>query len=133
MTILKKLFQKAGSKGERKSREGKRFVQSLEFEVSGVDADGQDFAIRSNTTDISGEGGCLRLSRNVETGRTLTLKDKRGDSYKAQVCWHNFDLEYGKCLVGFKVVENSQDWLLNVVSLLGSLSNQHGTRTGLKT
>jgi hypothetical protein len=132
MAILRKLFQRLEGKGQKKTRQGKRFVQSLEFDVSGVDADGQAFTIRSSTTDISGEGGCLRLSRNVEVGIPLTLKDRRGDVYKAKVCWHNFDLEYGKCLVGFKVVENSQDWVLNVVSFLGTLSNQHGTRTSLK-
>jgi hypothetical protein len=123
MGFLKKLFQKAEDKGKRRSRVGKRFSQSLEFEVSGSDVDGQTFTLRSRTTNISGEGGCLRLPRNMEVGNPLTLKDNRGDIYTARVCWHKFDMESNTSLVGFMVLDNSHDWALNMVSILGKKSN----------
>jgi hypothetical protein len=123
MGFLKKLFQSAEEKGKRRSRGGKRFSQNLEFEVKGLDADGNGFSVRTRTTNLSGEGGCLRLPRNVEVGNPLTLKDNRGDIYTAKVCWHKFDMESETCLVGFMVLDNSHDWALNMVSILGKKSN----------
>jgi hypothetical protein len=123
MSFLNSLFRPSPKKKGGNRRSGKRFQQITEFEVSGVDADGQPFQTWVESVDLSGEGGCLRLSKNVEADTVLTLKDKRGDIFTVQVCWRNYDLENGKCIAGFKVKDNHQDWMLNIVSILGSTSS----------
>jgi hypothetical protein len=132
MFLLKKLFKGSETATSRPNRSGRRFRHNASFEVTGVDADGQPFSVTAETLDISGEGGCIRIPRNVESRVILTLKNRKKEEYKVQVCWHKFDLEYGKSLVGFKVKGPGDDWALNVVALLGTATSRHSSATSLK-
>jgi hypothetical protein len=66
--------------------------------------------------DVSREGGCIRISYDVENTEILVLRDVLGKSYQVEACWCEYEIATDQRLVGFKVRGNSDDWARNVMS-----------------
>lgn len=102
-------FSRIGSR-----RQSKRIPLKIEFEIVGHDENGDRFSTHAQSHNISREGGCLLLDRDMPNGEIIKLKSPRGSSFIARVCWSTFDIKLNRQHVGFRLTSN-RDWVMHEV------------------
>ena len=66
-------------------RRTRRVSLNVEVEVSGSDAQGDHFTIRSQATNLNQHGGKLHLTRDLPPDSILVLKNSRGSRMSVRV------------------------------------------------
>ncbi len=95
-------------------RQSKRIALKIEFEIVGHDENGIHFSTHAQSRNISREGGCLLLDRDMPNGEIIKLKSPKGSSFIARICWSNFDIKLNQQHVGFRLTSN-RDWVMHEV------------------
>jgi hypothetical protein len=93
-------------------RNSRRINLRINFEVFAYDENGVHFSTRALTRDVSREGGCLLLDRDLKSGDIMKLRSPRGNSFIAHVCWSNYDTNRNTRQVGFRLTSN-RGWVLH--------------------
>ena len=93
-------------------RNHKRIHLKLSLRVSGRDESGFSFVSKGETSNVSGQGGCLKLDKYVKRGTTLRLSDDKGHQFTADVRWSLWELTKDVRYVGFKLTEGTRGWIL---------------------
>lgn len=94
-------------------RLSKRVTLRMGVEVSGKDENGRRFVVQTETRNVSRDGGCLALDRDVINGDRLKLTNSRGAQFIIRVHWCLFDGQKNIRLVGFKLSEKSRGWVVS--------------------
>jgi hypothetical protein len=102
-------FPRTGSR-----RQSKRIPLKIDFEIHGHDENGIHFSTHAQCHNVSREGGCLLLDRNMPNGEILKLKSPKGQSFIARVCWSYYDNKLNLQHVGFRLTSN-RGWVMHEV------------------
>jgi hypothetical protein len=100
-------------KTETSRRNAKRVTLRVGVEVSGKDEHGRRFVVRTETRNVSRDGGCLALDRDVVNGDRLKLTNSRGTQFIIRVHWCLYDGQKNLRMIGFKLSEKSRGWILS--------------------
>jgi hypothetical protein len=84
----------------------------INFEVIGHDENGSHFSAHGQTRNVSREGGCLVLDRDMKHGDIVKLRSPKGIPFIAHVCWSTYDMQKNLRRVGFKLTSN-HGWVLH--------------------
>ena len=70
--------------GQRKSR---RVKLKIDLTVTGYDQDGTPFTDHVQTENVSKDGGCVLLDRDLRRNQSLRIEANRGIRFPARVRW----------------------------------------------
>ena len=106
------MFFMGNQKTNSTRRTSRRIHLLISFEVAGHDENGQHFSTGAQTRNISREGGCLLLDRDLKLGDLIRLKSPKGSLFIAKICWANYDMQRNVRQAGFKLSSN-RGWVLH--------------------
>jgi len=102
------------SNRSRTNRSAKRIPLQIRLTVSGRDEHGTAFADQVRTENLSVDGGCLLLNRDLRRNQSLRIEGQNGARFVARVrsCMYYFRQNTRR--VGFQLdAESKKSWILS--------------------
>jgi hypothetical protein len=96
----------------RSRRTHKRYKMHVPFGVQGKDESGHFFVTKGFTRNISPDGGCLVIDKDIHHGERLKLIGPKGDLFFARVCWAVYEYLHDQRLVGFVLTSEKDRWVI---------------------
>jgi hypothetical protein len=93
-------------------RKYRRFALEFPLEVSGIDEQGHPFKTTGWIKNVSPEGGCLSIDKDIVEGTVLRLISPKGVEFEAIVCWGSYSCEIDSRLLGFELTGGQENWVL---------------------
>lgn len=84
----------------------------LPFGVQGRDERGHSFVTNGFTRNVSPDGGCLVVDKDIPSGERLRLIGPKGDLFLARVCWAVYEYHNDQRLVGFVLTSEKARWVI---------------------
>jgi hypothetical protein len=103
------LFRRGDSRSKRIHR---RYQMKLPFGVQGRDERGHSFVTNGFTRNVSPDGGCLVVDKDIPSGERLRLIGPKGDLFLARVCWAVYEYHNNQRLVGFVLTSEKARWVI---------------------
>ena len=101
------------SNSPRGDRNAKRIPLQICLTVTGQDEYGSAFVDQVLTENVSKDGGCLLLSRDLRRTQSLGIKGQNGTRFLAEVRWCMFYAHRNARHVGFSLDRNSRTgWVI---------------------
>jgi len=109
------MFDKRETRGISR-RQSRRVSARVRFEVSGRDENGHRFALQTETRNVCRDGGCIILDRDITPGNHIRLTSLHGMNFMARVHWCLYIPRNNVRLVGFKLTDHRQGWVVTDLS-----------------
>jgi hypothetical protein len=93
-------------------RKQKRVSLNVQMEISGRDEHGFRFLCTASTHNVSTEGGCLLIPKDLARGELIRLAGPKGFQFVARVIWANYDYRNDSRQVGFTLIGARNGWIL---------------------
>jgi len=101
------------SNSPRGSRTAKRIPLQICLTVTGRDEYGSAFVDQVLTENVSKDGGCLLLSRDLRRTQSLKIQGQNGTGFLAEVRWCMYHARRNTRRVGFQLDRNSRTgWII---------------------
>ena len=96
----------------RSRRIHRRYQMQLPFGVQGRDERGHYFVTKGFTRNVSPDGGCLVIDKDIPDGKLLRLIGPKGDLFLARVCWAVYKYHNNQRRVGFVLTSEKNRWVI---------------------
>ena len=103
----------SNSSRSRTNRNAKRIPMQLCLTVTGKEEYGSAFADQVRTENLSIDGGCLLLNRDLRRNQSLRIDGQNGARFVARVRWRMYYFRQDTRRVGFQLDSDSKkSWVL---------------------
>jgi hypothetical protein len=101
------------SNTSRSNRSAKRIPLQIGLTVTGKDEYGTAFADQVRTENLSIDGGCLLLNRDLRRNQSFRIEGQNGDRFVARVRWCMYYFRQDTRRVGFQLeTDTKKSWVL---------------------
>ena len=98
----------------RTNRSAKRISLQICLTVTGKDEYGTPFADLVRTENVSIDGGCLLLNRDLRRNQSFRIEGQNGARFVARVRWCMYYFRQDTRRVGFQLdAESKKSWVLS--------------------
>lgn len=86
-----------------------RLALQFPLEISGRDEWGKSFVLVAQVCNVSSEGGCMTIKRDLAKGEKIHLLTPKGTHFVAKVRWSRSNGQAEQRYVGFDIIEGTQN------------------------
>jgi hypothetical protein len=98
----------------RTNRSAKRIPLQIRLTVTGKDEYGTAFADQVRTENLSIDGGCLLLNRDLRRDQSFRIEGQNGTRFVAKVRWCMYYFRQDTRRVGFQLeTDSKKSWVLS--------------------
>ena len=98
----------------RSNRSAKRIPLQIRLTVTGKDEYGTAFADQVRTENLSIDGGCLLLNRDLRRNQSFRIEGENRDRFVARVRWCMYYFRQDTRRVGFQLeTDTKESWVLS--------------------
>ena len=103
----------SNSNRSRTNRSAKRIPLQIRLTVTGKDEYGSAFADQVRTENVSIDGGCLLLNRDLRRNQSFRIEGQNGARFVARVRWCMYYFRQDTRRVGFQLeADCKKSWVL---------------------
>ena len=98
----------------RTNRGAKRIPLQIRLTVTGKDEHGTPFADQARTENLSIDGGCSLLNRDLRRNQSFRIEGQNGVRFVARVRWCMYYFRQDTRRIGFQLdAESKKSWVLS--------------------
>src|SRR5262245_15679036 len=103
----------SATNGDTRGRSTKRITLQIPVTISGRDEHGSLFVDQVFTENVSGDGGCLEFTRDLDRQQSFRIEAMNGTRFVAHVRWYRYYPSKNTRRIGFQLDQTSRNgWVI---------------------